>query len=339
MTLKVFHVINGALTKWNRSPDIPVGTVDPFTYRQSLTIGTYKPDASTCGLLNDPARPLTVFSGDYTASTAGASIKDLQINGRLIINADNVTVDNCWVRGPQTAWSGSDTGCVLVTSPTRNAVLRDCLIDPAVPAPRLDGIRYCGYTAIRCRIRNTTDGFGVFNTSGGAMNVSILGSWVENMAKFYPDEGVHTNGTHNDAIQLQGGSTATITGNRLESVLSTTAGNTSGLDVTSSGTAKSPPCTVGNSVIQLNSNTGPLTDVTIDSNYMYGGIMGINGLNTSFNTPSNLTGLVVTNNRFDHNQYQALSIDGRIGIQAPASVTLNNNTYEDTGAPVEVKRT
>lgn len=300
----------------------PVVTTDPFAYRNSLTYGTYEPDASTAGLLNDPNRPLTVYDGDYTVTSAGAVIKDLEIRGQVIIKAANVTVDNCWIRGGVAARTSS-CGLVQCSTATYSAVIRDCLIEPQTPDYYTDGFQYCGYTALRCRVRSTVDGFGVFaKTSGGAMNVVIKGCWVENLSKFYPDAS-HTNGTHNDGIQLQGGNNATIVGNRIDGFLNPATGNTGGVDVNPDGSPKSPSCTQTTSAIMLNANTGPLTNVTISDNYLHGGILTINGLDTQFTTSGSLTGSIVRN-QFgpDTGQYGAVSQYGRIGVQSPPSINI-----------------
>jgi hypothetical protein len=313
-----------------------------FARREALVVGTYKPDATNTGLLGDPARPLTVVNGDYTASTAGAAIKDLEIRGRLIVTAANVTVDNCWVRGPAT-WPDADSGLVLCSNPSLNLVLRDCLLQPQTPDERIDGIRYNGYTAIRCRILQVVDGLAMFSTSAGAVNAYAYGCWIGPLTKFYPDA-VHTDGTHNDGVQLQGGSTAVIRGCRIDGTIDQTTGNTGGLNTNPGGAAKSPVCRQINAVIQLNANTGPLAGVTIEDNWLYGGILGINGLDSDFSTASNLTGLVIRRNRFGRDQYNnTYATLGRIGIKAGPSITCptsgaDANVYEDDGTPVELVR-
>jgi hypothetical protein len=322
-------------------PTVPPA-VSEFARREALVVGAYKPDATNTGLLNDPTRPLTVWNGDYTANVAGAAIKDLEIRGRLIVTAANVTVDNCWVRGPAT-WPDADSGLVLCSNPTLNLTVRDCLLQPQTPDERIDGIRYNGYTAIRCRILQVVDGLGMFNTSGGAVNANAYGCWIGPLTKFYPDT-AHTDGTHNDGVQLQGGSNMVIRGCRIEGLIDQNTGNTGGFNTVAGGGSKSPLCRQTNAVIQLNANTGPLANVTIESNWLYGGILGINGLDTDLAASGGLTGFVCRRNKFGRDQYNnTYSTLGRIGIKAGPTITCptsgaDANVYEDNGSPVELAR-
>lgn len=343
MTLPVFHASGGALVRKGR---VNLGSLTEFARREAMTIGSYLPDATNTGLLNDPARPLTVLSeGDYTVTTANTTIADLEIRGRLIISADNVTVDNCWVRGPATEPSGSDMGLIVVSSPTRNALIRDCYLDPRASGARLEGIRWCGYTAKRVRMRGIVDGFSAFNSTGGSngpANATILGCWVEDTTKFYPDEGIHADGTHNDSVQVQGGSNITIRGNRMYSKLATNAGNTGGVNVSSGGTPMSPTCTQGNAIIQLNGTLNPIVNLLVEDNWFYGGQLGVNGL--ALSNASYASGITFQRNKFDRDQYNNPATGaGRIAIHSAVAIVCptsgpNANVYMDDGSPVEVRR-
>lgn len=313
----------------------PVVAVPPsqFDLRQLLTIGSYKPDATTCGLL--PDRPLTVFEGNLTA-VDGQVIRDLEIRGRVTCtDVSNVTIDNCWVRGGTTAPT-TNRGLVHVTGTASNILVRDCLLEPQVPNQWWDGIRTHDFTALRCRIRKVTDAFGVFQQPGTAAGtptgVRILGCWVETLTRFATSS-EHADGTHNDAVEIQGGYGTVIRGTRLESYLDPGSGDAGGLN------RQSPQRTTGNACVQFANNVGPIADTIIEQNWLYGGEYG---LNASVGKFGGGTGNVVRDNQFDHGQTGAQVIGGNttytINLDSAAGITFSNNRYEDNQVAVQIRR-
>lgn len=301
--------------------------------------------ATDVGLLNDPTRPLTVQSeGDLTVSTAGAVIQDLEVRGRIIVNANDVTIDNCWVRGPSSRPAGSDIGLIHVTSNTRNLLVRDSFLDPRAPGTSMDAIRHTGYTAERVYGRRTTDGFAAINTGGGSAAVVLLGSWMGAMSKFYPDTDApspHTDGTHNDAVQIQGTNGAgsvTIRGCRLDGYIDPATGNTGGLNTTTGGTPFSPDCTQTNASIQLNETGARISGLLIENNWINGGRIGVNG--TDLANCTNIGSII--NNRFDHGQYldvgAATNNTQTIRIHPTPTAVLTGNVYDDNSVAVNVRR-
>ncbi|MBH1980095.1 hypothetical protein I8H89_01110 [Candidatus Saccharibacteria bacterium] len=318
--------------------------------RDSLVPGTYKPNATNTGLLNDPARPMTVIDGNVIMTTNGQKLVDTIVNGFVEMRGVDQLVENCHIRGPvgQTVPPGGSKGLIHCSSAgTLRATIKDTLIECQTPQYGWDAIQGHDYTALRVRTRRTTDGFGVFNATAPdtPVNVTILSCWVENMTKFYPDGGAHVDGTHNDCIQLQGGvGGIVIRGNLLQGVIDQNTGNTGGLNVDGTGTPLSPACHQTNSCIQLNRNVGELSGMVCEDNWMYGGQIAVNG--TAISTAVTLGSF--QRNKFDHDQYfdvaqQGTNTTQTIRIHPTPTCTIpasgaNANVYEDTSAPVLVRR-
>ena len=172
-----------------------------------------KPSSATTGV---PAGiRLTRHNGDIVVTTPGTILDALDIYGFVKIRAANVAVKRCRVRGsgPGT----NNTGLVDCNNANvRNALIQDCLLVPDHPSVWLDGVIGKEYTARRCNVYNTVDGFGAYNASNRSAptNVTIDSCYIHDLSYFSKDPN-HGNGpTHNDAIQIQGGANIKILGNQ-----------------------------------------------------------------------------------------------------------------------------
>jgi hypothetical protein len=76
--------------------------MSPFSRRlqqaivREFVVGVTKPSASNTG---PRSATFTVINGDYIASTAGMTITGLDIHGNLKITANNITIQDCIIRG------------------------------------------------------------------------------------------------------------------------------------------------------------------------------------------------------------------------------------------------
>ena len=311
----------------------PAAETTNLRYRQGLVLGANypKPTNTTCGLLLDVAR--ATFVGNVTP-TSGQTISNKDITGLVNINSGvrDVTFRNCRFRGTKTAPAGH-RGIVNIyaSTTTANIKFEDCLFQPDVPHYRWTGITGHHFTLTRCTIRNTTDGFGVFNGAapGTDVAVHVVGSWVDKLAKWSNDGGAHADGTHNDGFQIQGGFNVEILNSLINPNLNPDVGNTNGQNCKSGGTLCSPAMYTGNACVQLNKNVGQMGGLSVRHSWLYGGAITVNGL--SINDPVTLA---FQNNRFGRDSYY--KVPGRIA--AGPNVTWSGNTYEDNGASVPLLR-
>lgn len=331
------------------------GAFDPFAMRNALTVGAYKPVAdgsigATAGWLADrPESSMAVVNSNTYLDVASTVIENKVLNGLATGQAANCIIRNCIIRGPLTQ-PGMVTGSSLVRgdqTAISNLLIQDCTIEMQAAQCEWDGFTGHDVTLQRCHIRWTTDGVGIFNTSNhtAAANVSVLGCVIEKLAKFYPDLS-HTDGTHNDCIQIQqGAGNIIIRGNVLDARLSTTKGNTvpAGTNVEDGGVQYSPTNFQSNSVLQVNNNlsSGVTSGITFDKNWCYGGNIAINITDTKIAAGTNIG--TFTDNKFDHSQYLDVSQQGTnntqtIRINANLTATITGNVYEDNLVSVNVRR-
>lgn len=308
--------------------------VSEFERREALgDFGTYKPTLADVGWLDDPSITMTTINANVNMTTSGQVLENSIVNGFVDMRSSNQIVRNCIVRGPASNPSFLTRALISTAfSGTSNALIEDTTCNMQTPQSDCDGITGHDYTARRVHTKRTTDGFGVFNTSspGSAVNVNIFGCYVEDMARFFPDA-THDDGTHNDCIQIQGGSAIVIRGNYLNGYLSQDAGNTDGLN------RQEPPFDTINSCIQFNNNVGNTSNVLIEDNWLYGAEIGMNG--GSLTAAVNLG--TIRDNNFGHDQ--TLTTPGTnttytININDTPTVSFSGNVYEDNGVAVQVRR-
>src|SRR6266536_239767 len=273
--------------------------------RDQLVYGTYLPDASTTGLLSDPAG-FTVINANTTITVAGTTYTNTWFKGRVDVRAANVSLSNCRITGDALTPS-SDTGLVMCNQASCvNFSIVDCEIYSAVPNHWWTGITGHDFTAERFDIYWSVGGFQLSNTTtpAGPYNVCIYGCYVQDLSFFSPDSTHTDNKSHNDCLQIFGGSGGIALGNRFDSYLSTTTG-----DQSYAGDGTNPPDAnfVANhpqalSCVQINvlSSQGP-TNYSITDNWMRGGEIGVNEGDAGI--PANTNFGSVLRNRFDHEQY------------------------------------
>ena len=210
-------------------PDPPPGT-NP---RDSLVSGAYKPDSTTTGVL--PGVTLTPYNPNagstINVTVADTTWRDMDVLAAVNIQAPGFRAFNCRFRGG-TTWPSGQTGVVdcrsanvLTRTTTANPWLgvpyfEDCTVNATRPSYYRDG--FMGHLhAKRCDISNTTDGIGSYNTdtsstTKGARMIAEA-NWIHDLVYWHP-EPAHSDGTHNDCIQIQSGGFIHVFGNYLHAV-------------------------------------------------------------------------------------------------------------------------
>lgn len=317
------------------------GLDKPFNTRwRDVTIGSTKPSAATTGVL--PGSALTVMGGDQTLTTPGV-YRNIDFQGHVYCRSMGLEFYNCRFRG------GAD-GLNLVdcTRPNTSALFVDCTFRPDFVTVNRVGIFGGNYRAIRCQVSNCTDFFGVVTPTGNGTsltpndptNVIIEGCYGYDFLYWSPDPS-HAdtdNATHNDGVQIHGGSGTIIRGNYFnmtESPDSTVeAGGHPSNNLYGQGVTLTP--VVGN-----------ISNVLIEKNWLSNGVAGFIAVGSPYTLQA-----AVKNNRFG--PVNPRTIDGitaarrvivRVGdtidnfplVTGPDTVAGNIN-LED-GTPVTVWRT
>lgn len=150
-------------------------------------------------------------------------------------------------------------------------------------------IASANYTARRINASGCADGLKVGN------NVNILDSYIHDQRRF--------TGSHNDAVQSTGASNVTITGNRIDG-----------------------PYRLGTSAVLFQTNTGPVDNVLIDSNYLSGGSYTVymKDKNNGYGPPTNAR---ITNNTFERDSYL-------YGVWTVSGNPVRTGNVYDDGQPV-----
>lgn len=300
----------------------------PENPRDTLVYGAYQPGASTTGVL-----PGTVLTDYNPASTnnltisSGGLIENKRIHGDVKpTNATDLVIRNCEILGGLHVPTGP-SGVVDCNSPRAGRVtLIDCTIIPRRPALNRDGIVGHRYRAYRCNIQRVVDGFGAFITPTKyspqdlRADVIAMGNWVSNLAYGYPDykngvsgDAAHTDGTHNDGFQHQGGLDVDVFGNFFD--LTATANP-------ESGTNPAKPWLIGQGYangtgILSQNNTGAGVDESVKfrKNWTRGGLYHAQFINAG-------SGPEFTDHRF----YRATAVSpaGAVGTHGGYWVTMNS---------------
>jgi hypothetical protein len=229
----------------------------------------------------------------------------------------------------------------LITATHVNALdvrVYDCDIHNWYPNSYVDGIRGHHLTVERCEIKWTVDGFGTFNNDGSTYLTDnhLKGNYVHDLCFVYPDIATpsHTDGTHNDCWQVQGGSGNESVGNWFDGHVAddgvtTPAGILVGTQIADSSGYKRANLTA-NAALQVTPNvpSGTTTaPVQSDKDWFNGGDAGqVNIADWTANYGS------FTNGRY--NRDANLGSTWTLNVNAPRSGTQSGNTYEDNGAAI-----
>ncbi len=220
---------------------------------------------------------------------AGAGIMQNQdIYGTVSIRVPNFTLRRSIVRGKQTQpgleWIalvnvtvGSSTGSPVDVRST--VVIEDSEIAPTYPSSGTTGVYGYNFTARRLDIHHTVDGFGIW------WFTNLEANWVHDLT-YFDEDGGHTNGTHNDCVQLHavskgpgaGGSGGRnrIVGNRFQAFIAQDAGT----PATQARTQLCVPTPGAGwdhqamSAFMINKNVSN----TVTDNWIEGGFVPVNGL-------------------------------------------------------------
>lgn len=242
---------------------------------------------------------LTVHNGDLTVSKDGTVIDGLEIKGYLKINASNVTVRNTMIRGGVANGPGF-SALVSAYGDHRNFVIEDSTLIAANPSGYMDGLKGRNFTARRVDISNVVDTALVFGD-----NVTVEDSWFHGNRHYTPWPSAPDNQTHNDSLQIQGGTNIKVRNNTFEGSQ--------------------------NTAMMITQDYSRTSNVEVSGNWLSGGQCTVN-LSEKGKGP-------IANFRVINNKFGKQGISG-CAVIAPASsnVTMSGNVWEATGQPVSISK-
>lgn len=304
------------------APKPPVTSSSALDARNKLVYGQYKPDAATTGVIPGTAlKPYNTSSADLVITQDGTVLDGLEIWGDIKVRAANVTIKNSRLHGGKVT-PKSSTGIIDSNDArVKNLVVQDNTIIPQFPSYYRDGIIGHDYTALRNHITKTSDGLGIFNRPGGpaAANVTAKGNYIHTLT-FFTKDPAHSDGTHNDGIQIQGGENILISGNQIN-------GNV----VAGAGSAGPARGLYGTTAMLLQQNVAKLKNVVVENNYIDSGFTSVTIDSTSHKQAS--IEVTFRNNYLGHNQYawDGAKYQIRIMNRAASHVTgLGTNKWADS---------
>ena len=278
------HAVDGA---WRRR-GVPVGGGNS---RESLVYGDFFPeDGVNCGLIDENI--LTPYNSSSATSVTlpdGAVIENRIIYGDLrppSVHNSDIIIRNCILAGGSHIPSFNDgiVNCSANRSGNGKVMIYDSEVRPQRIALNRDGIRGNKWEAHRVVVRDTIDAFAPYaasNINGGNADVVIAGCIGEQLRYMYPDydNGVsgpaeHSDGTHNDIVQIHGGRNIHVIGCFL---------NATSLPMDGTGTPSDKPWLVNSGwargacvVSAIDTDVVPDTSVVIERNWLRGGLAHVN---------------------------------------------------------------
>lgn len=274
---------------------VPPPPPPPANGRDQLVYGAYMPDDTTAGVPDGTV--LTEWNSPsvntVTWSAVTADVEDKIIYGDVkptFTGNVNQVFRRCKFVGGSHVPTGASgvLDCNSQRTGAGRIVLIDCDIIPRVPARNRDCIVGHRWELYRCRLQKGVDAMGIFkNSANSNADVVAKGCYVSNLTYWYPDyqngtSGAtwHTDGTHNDGAQLQGGKNVTLTGNRWHLTCSYGAGSDPHPTkpwLLESADLESRYAPGSNVIIQNNTGGGIDNTVVIEKNYFtHGGLSQLN---------------------------------------------------------------
>lgn len=250
------------------------------------------PTAATTGV---PAGvSLTVHEGDLVITKANTVIDGVEVRGIIDIKAPGVVIKNSRIVGGSTARS---IGLVTNVNSGQPFTIQDSEIYAAKEDPAWNGLVGSNFTAVRMDIHTVVDPVRVLGN-----NVVVRDSWLHDNSHWEKDPLRGGTPSHDDSVQIEGGASIVLEGNRMEGAT--------------------------NAAVQItqNSSIAKLGSITIRDNYLQDGGCTINvGASAANNRP------IVTSNVFGPER-----IFAGCAIVAPESSApvLKGNIWEKGSVPI-----
>lgn len=255
------------------------------------------PGANTTGV---PAgRKLTRHDGNIVVTKAGATYDSLDIHGFVDVRAPNVTIKRSIIRG---GVATNNRGLITnTTSSAKNLVVEDSDLVAAHPSVWIDGVKGGNFTVRRVNIASgVVDGVKVHGN-----NVVVQDSWIHGLKYYAHDPNQGGGPTHNDGVQVLGGTNITVKHNTI-----------------------TVP-TNHNAVMQVTQNYAPTKSLSFKQNWVNGGTCSVKLSHAGDN--GSLGPVSVTDNHFGSGTEIK---DCAVLRTSSTSLTNSGNVWTDTGKAV-----
>ena len=261
----------------------------------SSTAPRYQPVAPSPGIQPTSANTgvpagtrLREHKGDLVITKAGSAYDSLDVQGFVFVRAPNVTITRSIIRG---GVADSDTGLVNDVSPRgTHFLITDSDLVPAHPSVEIDGIKGSNYTALRLDIHGTVDGAKVFGN-----DTTIENSYIHDLVLYPSDPDQQGGPTHNDGVQVLGGSNIHITDNTLSIA------------------------TEERTALEVSQDFSPTTDLSFDRNWADGAVCTVN---LTAKPRASMVGITVDGNHFGPHTQPGCAIiaSDKVGLSAVGNV-------------------
>ena len=241
---------------------------------------------------------LKVHNGDLVITKAGTVIDGLDVRGRIEIKADNVTIKRTVVRGGPV-----DTHYrALVASwwGYKNLQIYDSTLRAQYTSLRMDGLSGANYTAQRLDVSNVVDAVKVIGP-----NVTLLNSWLHDTTHSTNDPYSPDRKTHDDSVQIVGGTNILIRGNKMEKA--------------------------HNAAIMVTQDYSSTSNVRVENNSLSGGACTVN---VSMSPRTTRITMSITGNRFGAGTYGTVC---PMRLPKASSFTISGNSWLASTAPFAVQ--
>ena len=239
--------------------------------RDALTPGTYRPTPELTGVYPAITRTRYNQPGAGRWWLPPGTYTNLDFYGDVELAGDGKWVfTNCYFHGASSHPS-SQTGCVRAVGITGAgyATFTDCTFRPDSPSWYRDGLVGHKLTVRRCQFADGCDGFGSSAGTGGA----LVEACYFGPGQFWRQDPAHSDGTHNDGAQFQGGGPWIFIGNNVICAVYNAPGSTAPPARPIPGF---PGLYQGGSGLMINQTTAPIhPDTRAENNWFQHGYSGI----------------------------------------------------------------
>jgi hypothetical protein len=279
--------------------------------RENLVPRTYIPGETTTGAYGELKKQV----GNLKTTHDGQIFEGLLLDACQITIEHSVIFKRCHIKGATPTAAGyAVVRCYKALA--KPAQMIDCTIEAVPHKWSAACVQGRDIELVRCNIFGAVDGVMATNS-----NVKIISPWIHGL-HWAADGHFNNTPTHNDLIQLEGGSGHEIVGGRLDVGSKNNAG------------------------IMITQNVAPIVGALIDSNWFFSEeTVKDNQPPVAINMTSSgkgaMTGVEIINNRFSNQNMwrdnRAAWIDSATHASLVAANAMRNNEYLD-GTPAKLSK-
>lgn len=327
VTVGPITAVSGSAGRFgNNTTACPTSTSASFRRVDAMFQTMTKPSASNTGVPSGTT--LTAQSGNITVTVAGTIVQNLDLQGKVIIKAANVTVRRCRIKGIAGGDQGADGLVDCRDAAAIGTLVEDCELAPTTPSYMWNSVMGHDVTVRRCNMYGTTDSVGIYNTNApGQPITSVVEDSYMHDYVWWANDPYQTDGTHNDGLEIQGGTDLVMRRNNIDWQMDATKGD---------GASRPSTAPWGQGFVEAPNVPGnmPINNVRIVNNWLDGG-----GATVAANQiPDGMTSFTfgaIANNRIGRNQKDygngsKYPIRVRVGIFF--TEPLESNRWMDTNA-------